>query len=125
MDGRSCPAPGTGACHLARPQPRRRQQRGNPGARPPGDPIYRKPNSKEPSGLLRDNAMDLLDRLIPEPSNDEIVEAVKAALAEARQFGVTSVQDMDGSDAATRRRLFRLYQQMARNGQMTLRVDFR
>jgi predicted amidohydrolase YtcJ len=92
---------------------------------PSGGVIYRKANSKEPSGLLRDNAMDLLDRLIPEPSEEEIIEAVKAALAECRQFGVTSVQDMDGSDAATRRRLFRLYQQLARSGQMTVRVDFR
>jgi predicted amidohydrolase YtcJ len=94
-------------------------------ADPSGGVIYRKPNSKEPSGLLRDNAMDLLDRLIPEPSEEEIIEAVKAALAECRQCGVTSVQDMDGSDAATRRRLFRLYQQLARSGRMMLRIDFR
>jgi hypothetical protein len=44
---------------------------------------------------------------------------------EARQVGVTSVQDMDGSDAATRRKLFRLYQQLARSGQLTLRIDLR
>ncbi|HEX4591021.1 MAG TPA: amidohydrolase family protein, partial [Gemmataceae bacterium] len=79
---------------------------------PNGGVIYRKPNSKEPSGLLRDNAMDLLDKVIPETSEEEIVEGVKAALAEARQAGMTSVQDMDGSDAPTRRRLFRLYQQL-------------
>ncbi len=94
-------------------------------ADPSGGVIYRKPNSKEPTGVLRDNAMDLLDRLIPEPSEAEIVEGVKAALTEAAQCGVTSVQDMDGSDAPTRRSLFRLYQQLARSGQMTLRVDFR
>src|SRR5207249_4556753 len=87
--------------------------------------IYSKPDSKEPSGVMRDNAMDLVDRLIPNPSEGEIVEAVRAALAEARQCGVTSVQDMDGSDAASRRTLFRLYQQLARSGQMTLRVDLR
>jgi predicted amidohydrolase YtcJ len=50
---------------------------------------------------------------------------VRGALAEARQVGVTSVQDMDGSNATTRRRLFRLYQQLARQGQLTLRVDLR
>jgi predicted amidohydrolase YtcJ len=92
---------------------------------PPGGVIYRKPGSKEPSGNLRDNAMDLLDKVIPESSEAEIVEGVMAALAECRQAGVTSAQDMDGSDAPTRRRLFRLYQQLARNGQMTMRVDFR
>ncbi|HEY1378552.1 MAG TPA: amidohydrolase family protein, partial [Gemmataceae bacterium] len=64
---------------------------------PPGGVIYRKPGSREPAGVLRDNAMGLVDRLIPDPTEDEIVEAVRAALAEARQCGVTSVQDMDGS----------------------------
>ena len=92
---------------------------------PAGGEIYRKPNLKQPSGILRDNAMDLLDRLIPAPSQAEIVEGVQAALAEARRFGVTSVQDMDGSDARTRRALFRHYQELARSGKMTLRVDFR
>ncbi len=92
---------------------------------PPGGVIYRKPGSREPSGLLRDNAMGLVDRLIPPTTDTEIVEAVRAALAEARQVGVTSVQDMDGSGAGTRRRLCRLYQELARQGKLTLRVDLR
>ena len=58
--------------------------------------------------MLRDNAMGLVDRLVPPPSENEIAEAVKAALDEARRVGVTSMEDMDGSDAATRRTLFRL-----------------
>jgi predicted amidohydrolase YtcJ len=92
---------------------------------PKGGEIVRKPNSNEPAGVLRDNAMDLLDKVIPPPSEAEIVEGVRAALAECRKYGVTSVQDMDGSDANTRKMLLRLLQQMARNGQLTLRVDFR
>jgi predicted amidohydrolase YtcJ len=92
---------------------------------PPGGVIYRKELSKEPTGLLRDNAMDLVEKHIPSPASDEIAEAVRAALAEAREVGVTSVQDMDGSDAATRRLLFRLYQRLAREGQLTLRIDLR
>ena len=91
---------------------------------PPGGVIYRKPDGK-PAGVLRDNAMELVERLVPPTSEGEIVEAVRAALAEARQAGVTSVQDMDGSDAATRRKLFRHYQQLARSGQLTLRIDLR
>ncbi len=92
---------------------------------PAGGVIYRKPGGKEPSGVLRDNAMDLADRKIPATSDAEIVEAVHAALIEIRQQGVTSVQDMDGSDDATRRRLFRLYQQLARSGQLTCRINVR
>jgi predicted amidohydrolase YtcJ len=94
-------------------------------ADPPGGIIYRKNGGREPAGVLRDNAMNLVERLVPPPSDGEIAEAVRAALAEARSAGVTSVQDMDGSDRATRVKLFRLYQQMARSGQLTLRVDLR
>src|SRR5262249_34758914 len=41
------------------------------------------------------------------------------------QAGVTSMQDMDGSDSATRRRLFRHYQQLAKAGKLTVRIDLR
>jgi predicted amidohydrolase YtcJ len=92
---------------------------------PSGGVIYRKPGTKEPSGVLRDNAMSLVDRLVPAPSDEEIAEGVRGALDEARAVGVTSVQDMDGSAPATRRKLFRLYQQMARTGRRTVRVDLR
>jgi predicted amidohydrolase YtcJ len=92
---------------------------------PPGGVIYRKPGTKEPTGLLRDNAMALVDRHVPAPSDDEVLEALRAALALARSVGVTAVQDMDGSGAATRRKLLRLYQQLHRKGQLTCRVDLR
>ena len=91
----------------------------------PGGVIYRKPGTSEPTGLLRDNAMGLVDGLIPAPSDTEIAEAVRAALLEISRHGVTSVQDMDGSDAATRQKLFRLYQQLVQSGKLTVRVDFR
>jgi predicted amidohydrolase YtcJ len=92
---------------------------------PPGGVIYRKPGTRAPTGLLRDNAMDLVTPLIPALGDDAIAEAVRAALDEARRAGVTSVQDMDGSDRPTRRRLFRVYQSLARSGRLTARVDLR
>jgi predicted amidohydrolase YtcJ len=92
---------------------------------PPGGVIYRKPGSKEPTGLLRDNAMGLVAKHIPPPTDDEIAEAIRAAQDEAARVGVTSVQDMDGSDLATRQKLFRLYQRMARDAKLTVRVDLR
>jgi predicted amidohydrolase YtcJ len=94
-------------------------------ADPAGGVIYRKPGTKEPTGLLRDNAMGLVDHLVPAPSEAAIAEAVQKALIEARQVGVTSVQDMDGSGAATRATLFRIYQAMAHSGRLTLRIDLR
>jgi predicted amidohydrolase YtcJ len=92
---------------------------------PSGGVIYRKPGSTEPSGVLRDNAMGLVQHLIPEPSESEIIEAVKAALEEACREGVTSVQDMAGSGRGTHVKLFRLYQRLAKTGQLTCRIDLR
>ena len=92
---------------------------------PPGGVIDRLDDGKTPSGVLRDNAMSLVARLIPLPSDDEVAEGVRAALAEARRCGVTSVQDMDGTPAPIRRRLFRTYQKLAREGNLTLRIDLR
>jgi predicted amidohydrolase YtcJ len=92
---------------------------------PPGGVIYHKAGSKEPTGLLRDNAMNLVEEHIPAPTIEEISEAITAALQEARALGVTSVQDMDGSDSETRRQLFRLYQKLARTGKLTTRIDLR
>jgi predicted amidohydrolase YtcJ len=92
-------------------------------ADPPGGVIYRKPDSKEPTGVLRDNAMDLVSGLIPAPSETEIAEAVRAALGEARRVGVTSMEDMDGSSGPTRQKLLHLYQSLARAGQLTARIQ--
>jgi predicted amidohydrolase YtcJ len=93
-------------------------------ADPTGGVIFRDKDGN-PTGVLRDNAMGLVERLIPRPDDAEIAEAVKAALAELAKNGVTSVVDMDGSDPATRRKLFKLYQRMAREGTLTCRIDLR
>ena len=92
---------------------------------PPGGVIYRLADGKTPSGVLKDNAMSLVDRLIPEPGDDEILEAVLAAQKAAAEAGLTSVQDLDGSGSETRRKLFRVYQRLARDGKLTCRIDLR
>jgi predicted amidohydrolase YtcJ len=89
---------------------------------PAGGIIYRKPGTKEPTGLLRDRAMGLVAAHIPPPSDAEILEGVRAALAEMRKVGITSVQDMDGSDAGTRKSYFSLLQKLSHAGKLTVRV---
>ena len=92
---------------------------------PPGGVIYRKPGTREPTGLLRDTAMGLVGRLVPPPSDEEIEEGVRAALVEIRAAGVTTVEDMAGHDRETQRKLFLLYQKLARDGELTVRVNLR
>ncbi|QJW99949.1 amidohydrolase [Frigoriglobus tundricola] len=92
---------------------------------PPGGVIYRLADGKTPSGVLKDNAIALVDRHIPEPTDEEILEGVLAALKAAAALGVTSVQDLDGNGPETRRKLFRTYQRLARDGKLTCRIDLR
>lgn len=79
----------------------------------------------EPTGILRDNAMALVERVIPEPTDEEIAEAVQAALAQAAALGVTGVDDMDGSAAETRRRLLRVLHKLDQEGRLTCRIHLR
>ena len=72
---------------------------------PAGGVIFRLDDGKTPSGILKDNAMALVERLIPEPGPDEIADAVRAAMRACAENGITGVQDMDGSSGETRRTL--------------------
>jgi predicted amidohydrolase YtcJ len=92
---------------------------------PPGGVIERLADGKTPSGVLKDTAMELVDKLIPDPADDEIAEAIRASMKEAARFGITSVQDMEGSSPATRRKLLRVLQQLHARGELTCRVDVR
>jgi predicted amidohydrolase YtcJ len=48
----------------------------------------------EPTGVLKDAAMPLVEKFIPEPSFEEKVSAARAASEYAASLGVTSVQEM-------------------------------
>ncbi len=51
-----------------------------------------------PTGVLKDAAMDLVDRVIPARTWDEKLSAAHAATAHAASLGVTSVQDMSAGE---------------------------
>lgn len=50
--------------------------------------------SGEPTGLLKDNAMALIRRAIPEPGRDELEQALEAAMRRLAACGITSVHHM-------------------------------
>jgi len=95
---------------------------------PPGGLIVRDEHG-EPTGILKDAAIDLIARVIPEPSPGEIADAVRAAMRYAAENGVTSVQEMaNSSDASSagqklRRDVFAVYEDLLRNGELTVRVS--
>ncbi len=83
---------------------------------PPGGAIVRDANG-EPTGVLKDAAMNLVYKVIPNPSDDEMAEAIRAAMRYATQNGVTSVQDMSASPD-----IFAIYQKLLASGELTVRI---
>ncbi len=85
-------------------------------ADPPGGTIVRDARTGEPTGILKDAAMELVARLIPPPTDDERDQALARATAYAVARGVTEVQDMGTwDDLAT-------YRRAAERGALGLRV---
>jgi predicted amidohydrolase YtcJ len=83
---------------------------------PPGGIIVRDA-AGNPTGILKDAAQSLVERMIPPPSEEQIVSALEAAQAYANSQGVTSVQDMSCAPD-----VFRAYQTMLRSGRLHVRV---
>lgn len=69
-----------------------------------------------PTGILKDNAMELVDQAVPAPSPDAKQEALQAATRYLLQFGVTSVHDMSTNDD------LELLRRASGSGKLKLRV---
>ncbi len=85
---------------------------------PPGGEIVRDPATGEPTGILKDAAMDLVFRVVPETTPAERRRALDAALRYAAERGVTSVHDVSGEAGLD------LYQEYRRDGRLTTRIFF-
>jgi predicted amidohydrolase YtcJ len=83
----------------------------------PGGVIVRDTEGN-PTGILKDSAQELVEKVIPAPSEEQIRTAIKAAQTYANSQGVTSVQDMSASP-----HIFRVYQTMLRNRELTVRIS--
>lgn len=83
---------------------------------PEGGLIVKDPKTGEPTGVLKDNAMSLINNLIPEPTDEENYSALIVALDEAKKLGITSVQDITYQDALT------TFQKAKDEGKLTCRI---
>ena len=87
---------------------------------PPGGVIVRDARGN-PTGLLKDAAQGLIEHAIPPVSHDQLMRAVRRALAHARSVGVTSVQEMgnEGEDLGSH---IRVYKELDEKGELTTRI---
>lgn len=79
--------------------------------------IERDPRTGEPSGTLRETAVGLVSRLLPERSDSELEAGLDRALPLAAERGITAIME-----AAASERLLRAYAAADRGGRLTLRV---
>lgn len=82
---------------------------------PPGGTIVRDKDGN-PTGLLKDAAMDLVWRVVPPPSDERLLRMIRAGMEEARRFGVTSIHDISSTEDV------RAYQTLSGRGELTLRI---
>ena len=88
-------------------------------ASPAGGEIVKDPITGEPTGVLKDEAMDLVYKIIPDPSPAELDEYLHRAIEHALSHGLTQVHDMSSyggwPDLST-------YRHAYANNQLNLRI---
>jgi len=82
---------------------------------PPGGQIGRGPDGAS-TGILFEEAIDLVAARIPRPTTTELVEAMRRAQAHCWSVGLTGLHDFDGRDC------FRALQVLREAGELGLRV---
>ena len=83
---------------------------------PPGGVIVHDTQGN-PTGALKDAAMDLLFTVVPTPSHDQRRHAIERALGHAASLGVTSVQNMNPEYAD-----IAIYSELLDEGKLTTRI---
>jgi predicted amidohydrolase YtcJ len=83
----------------------------------PAGTIVKEPHTGDPTGVMRESAVGLVNRLVPKPTREDRARAVRAAIAEAHRYGITSIHHVDSSAED-----FDLFADARREGDLLLRV---
>ena len=83
---------------------------------PPNGSIVRDPKTHEATGALKEAAHGIVDRVVPKPSRDENLAALRAGMQWANEHGLTRVHSAGGDFEH-----LDLYDELHRQGQQTLR----
>ncbi len=79
--------------------------------------IVRDPKTGEPTGHLKESAVDLIAAVLPKVTDDDRRAAISRAVAYANQLGVTSIQNAGGPVAE-----MALYDMARKSGSLTVRA---
>ncbi len=92
-------------------------------ANPPGGSIDRSGPGEEPTGILRENAIALVTKLIPSPTKTDLREIIRQASRSAAALGLTTVQSNDLSGAGSFDTELAVYRKLAAENELPIRVN--
>ena len=84
---------------------------------PPNGVIVKDPSTGEPTGVLKEAAQALVRTVMPPPSHEGRLAALRSAVREAQRVGVTSVHDAGGTVAD-----LEIFDELRQQGELQLRV---
>lgn len=89
---------------------------------PPGGSIDRDTATGRPTGVLRENAVELVTKLIPSPTVEDLKRVLRRACARAAALGLTTVQSNDLHGAASLDKRLRAYLELDQAGELPIRI---
>lgn len=84
---------------------------------PPGGEIVRDPDTGEPTGILKGEAVNLVSQYMPDLPEGKKYEAIRYALSEAKRLGITTVQDESPPE------ILPVYKKLFEEGELTCRIS--
>src|SRR5262249_41033665 len=75
------------------------------------------PRTGEPTGVLKEAAMQLVSRHVPKPTRAELTNALRRSMEEAHRNGITSIQNASGNSEE-----FEVYAEARRDNDLEVRV---
>jgi hypothetical protein len=83
----------------------------------PSGRIERDPKTGEPTGTLREDAIKLVSKHLPEHTPEDYANGLRRALEMANRFGITSLQEASADED-----ILAAYMELDRRGELTTRV---
>ncbi len=84
---------------------------------PEGGIIVKDSLTGEPTGILMEKGMDLIEKIIPKPSLDELTLAIREAAKETKRYGITSIQDNSDLD------VIEVYKKLLEKNELKVKVS--
>lgn len=79
--------------------------------------VVKDPKTGEPTGVLKESAMGLMSKVVPQPARADRLRAIRRAAAEASRLGITTIHEA-GTNAET----LELFDEVRKSGGLNLRV---